>query len=50
MAKWFSWALFCIGTKEAIEVMKEHANSKAKGIKYEMRYRLKKIEVCGELK
>lgn len=43
MAKWFSWALYCIGTKEAIEVMKEHANSKDQGIKYEMRYRLKKL-------
>lgn len=43
MAKWFSWALYCIGTKEAIEVLKEHANSKDKGIKYEMRYRLKKL-------
>lgn len=43
MAKWFSWALYSIGTREAIEVLKEHANSKDNGIKYEMRYRLKKL-------
>jgi HEAT repeat protein len=43
MAKWFSWALYCIGTKEAVEVLKEHANSKDKGIRDEMRYRLKKL-------
>ena len=43
MAKWFSWALCCIGTTEAIELLKEHANSKDKGIRDEMRYRLKKM-------
>jgi hypothetical protein len=44
MAKWFSWALYSIGTKEAIEVMKEHANSTDEGIREEMRYRLNKLD------
>ncbi len=43
MAKWFSWALYCIGTEEAIEVIKDHANSEDEGIREEMRYRLKKL-------
>jgi len=43
MAKWFSWALYCIGTKEAFEVIKEHANSEDEGIREEMRYRLSKL-------
>lgn len=50
MAKWFSWALYDIGTKEAIEVIKEHVNSEDKGIRDEMRYRLKKVESEGKLK
>jgi hypothetical protein len=43
MAKWFSWALYSIGTEEAIEVIKDHANSEDEGIREEMRYRLKKL-------
>lgn len=43
MAKWFSWVLYEIGTKEAIEVIEKHANSKDEGIREEMRYRLKKL-------
>lgn len=49
MAKWFSWALSCIRTKEAVEVLVKHAGSKDKGIKYEMRYRLKKMKTEGKL-
>lgn len=44
IAKWFSWALYCIGTEEAIDLMKEYANSKDEGIREEMLYRLDKIE------
>jgi len=44
IAKWFSWALFSIGTKEATEVIKEFSNSKDEGIRNEMIYRLNKIK------
>jgi hypothetical protein len=44
MAKWFSWALYCIGNEEAVEVMKKHANSTNEGIREEMRYRLNKLD------
>jgi HEAT repeat protein len=43
IAKWFSWALYCIGTEEAIKLMKEYANSEDEGIRKEMRYRLNKL-------
>ena len=43
IAKWFSWALYSIGTKEAIELMKEYSNSDDEGIKNEMAYRLTKV-------
>ena len=43
MAKWFSWALYCIGTGEAIEVIRKHANSKDEGIREEMQYRLDRV-------
>jgi len=40
IAKWFSHALHSIGTKEAIELMKEYSKSANHQIKDEMRYRL----------
>ncbi len=43
IAKWFSWALYCIGTVEAVEVMKDFANSEDQGIRQEMQYRLDKV-------
>jgi len=43
IAKWFSWALFSIGTKEAINIIKEYTESDDEGIKNEMIYRLKKV-------
>ncbi|UEG55142.1 hypothetical protein LLH06_09225 [Mucilaginibacter daejeonensis] len=43
IAKWFSWALYSIGTKDAIDVMKKYANVMDEGIKNEMQYRLKKM-------
>ncbi len=45
MAKWFSWALYCIGTEEAIGVIKENVNSSDEGIREEMQYRLEKINL-----
>jgi hypothetical protein len=45
IAKWFSWLLYSIGTKEAIELMREYSNSEDEGIANEMRYRLKKMNV-----
>ena len=50
IAKWFSWALFSIGTNEAIELMKEYANSTDKGIRDEMNYRLNKLKSAENLK
>lgn len=44
IAKWFSWILYSIGTKEAIDIIKEYTKSKDIGIRKEMLYRLKKIE------
>ena len=43
IAKWFSWALYKIGTDEAIELIKEYSESENDGIKSEMLYRLNKI-------
>ncbi|OON69359.1 hypothetical protein [Hymenobacter sp. CRA2] len=43
IAKWFSWALHDIGTPEAIQTMREFAETGRKGIRKEMRYRLSKI-------
>ncbi|MCH2045437.1 MAG: hypothetical protein MK212_15070 [Saprospiraceae bacterium] len=40
IAKWFSWALFSIGTEEAVEVLKKHSKSKNREIADEMKYRL----------
>lgn len=45
IAKWFSWLLYSIGTKEAIELMKEYSDSNDEGIRDEMRYRLRKVDV-----
>lgn len=43
IAKWFSWALYSIGTDDAIEVMKHFSNSDDQGIRNEMIYRLNKV-------
>ncbi len=43
IAKWFSWALSGIGTKEAIDVMKKYAQSADDGIGNKMQYRLQKL-------
>lgn len=43
IAKWFSWALFSIGTKEAIDVIKEYADAEDEGVRKEMRYRWRKL-------
>ncbi len=43
IAKWFSHALASIGTPEAIELIKEYADSGNAGIASEMRYRLGKL-------
>lgn len=45
IAKWFSWALYSIGTKEAIDLLKEYAKSEDDGIRKEMNYRLSKIKM-----
>jgi hypothetical protein len=45
IAKWFSWALYSIGTTEAIDLMKEYANSADEEIRQEMRYRLNKLKL-----
>ncbi len=44
IAKWFSWALYQIGTEEAINVIKHFTKSHDIGISEEMKYRLKKVE------
>lgn len=44
IAKWFSWLLYTIGTKEAIDLMKEYSNASNEGIAEEMKYRLKKAK------
>jgi hypothetical protein len=43
IAKWFSWALYEIGTRDAIDVMKLYAKSADEGIRKEMNYRLKRL-------
>ncbi|PRP90093.1 hypothetical protein ENSA5_67900 [Enhygromyxa salina] len=43
ITKWFSWLLFEIGTREAIEVMREFAGSRDQAVADEMRYRLAKL-------
>jgi hypothetical protein len=43
IAKWFSWLLFAIGTREAIDLMQEYAASSDGGIAREMKYRLSKV-------
>lgn len=43
IAKWFSWALFSIGTEEAVNALKKYAQSNNAGIKKEMMYRLSKL-------
>lgn len=48
IAKWFSWALFSIGTKEAIALIKEYTKSNDEGIRNEMIYRLKKVNKRNE--
>ncbi|HLP19631.1 MAG TPA: hypothetical protein VK174_04990 [Chitinophagales bacterium] len=42
IAKWFSHALFDIGTEEAINVIREFAQSPNEEIRFEMNYRLEK--------
>jgi len=44
IAKWFSWALYSIGTEEALEVMREYSKSEDEGIRKEMIYRLGKLK------
>jgi hypothetical protein len=44
IAKWFSWLLYSIATKEAMDLMKEFSNSSDQGIANEMFYRLRKAE------
>lgn len=44
IAKWFSWALFSIGTEEAIEIIKKYTKAEDKGIRNEMIYRLNKVK------
>jgi hypothetical protein len=43
ITKWFSWALYSIGTTEAIAIIKKYAASNNEGIKSEMTYRLSKM-------
>jgi hypothetical protein len=44
IAKWFSYALYSIGTKEAIQVIKDFSKSENEEIAEEMKYRLAKIK------
>lgn len=44
ITKWFSWALYAIGTNEAINLMREYTFSSNEGIKNEMIYRLNKLK------
>lgn len=44
IAKWFSWALFSIGTNEAINLIEEYTKSDDEGIRNEMIYRLDKVK------
>ena len=43
IAKWFSWALFCIGNQEAVDLMIQYSNHPNKEIAQEMQYRLSKL-------
>lgn len=43
IAKWFSWILFSINTKEAISLIEEYSKCSNEGIRNEMRYRLRKV-------
>lgn len=43
IAKWFSWILSEINTKESWSLIEEFSHSKDEGIRLEMLYRLKKI-------
>lgn len=47
ISKWFSHALASIGTKEAIELMREHTNSTDGSIRKEMLYRLRKLNYAN---
>lgn len=44
IAKWFSWVLSSIGTKDAFDMIKEYSNSNNEGIRKEMQYRLKRLK------
>jgi HEAT repeat protein len=44
IAKWFSHALFSMGTAEAIQVIKDFSTSENEEIAKEMKYRLAKIK------
>jgi hypothetical protein len=44
IAKWFSWALYSIGSEEAIKLLKKHSQSSNSEIASEMTYRLSKLE------
>jgi hypothetical protein len=44
IAKWFSYALWSIGTPEAIALIEKYSKSSNEGIREEMLYRLKRIE------
>ncbi len=44
IAKWFSWALFSIGTKEAIELIEAYTKSEDEGVRNEMLYRHNKVK------
>lgn len=44
IAKWFSWALASIGTKEAIDIIREYTESEDEEVKNEMLYRLSRID------
>ena len=50
IAKWFSWALYSIGTPDAIQVMRDFSNSPDEGIRTEMQYRLSNVENTGRYK
>ena len=43
IAKRFSWALFAIGTPEAVQVLREFAQAADPGVRREMQYRLTKL-------
>ncbi|MBS0030576.1 HEAT repeat domain-containing protein [Chitinophaga sp. 22321] len=43
IAKWFSWILFSINTKEAISLIEEYSKSPNEAIRNEMMYRLRKV-------